>query len=148
MRTMIKAIAMLTAIAPTAARAADDTSTFFNGNQLYHACVGSQGERFICQGYVAGSVDQILAMQSMKVLPAPIICGMEAGSAVDIGQITDVVKNYLVAHPENRHYSTANIIFTDRTAQPHQAAVRVAEANNSAVVLPKNDCRSSIGYGG
>jgi hypothetical protein len=54
---------------------------FYSGNALYNECVGGSAQQLICQAYVAGAVDMMLS---------------------------PIVLNFLIAHPETRHYTAAS----------------------------------------
>jgi hypothetical protein len=71
---------------------------FMSGNELYTDCTASLDtmERHFCLGYVVGITDGSNFHGAMCV-----------PSGVTRDQITDVVTNYLRAHPEGRDHSAA-----------------------------------------
>jgi Rap1a immunity proteins len=82
-----------------------------DGNKLYARCTGKEdvmggklGELY-CFGYVRGIADAIvIATATGANLGKYTACiPTEAQS----GQLLDIVKNYLAAHPETRHFGAA-----------------------------------------
>jgi hypothetical protein len=93
MRAILMSVALATASIPHHAKA-----DFYDGNELFSHCIGeTYSERSRCQGYVAGVWD---SSDFDKVCPAP---------NVRLGQIVDVVKNYLRDRPEDRHFAAESL---------------------------------------
>jgi Rap1a immunity proteins len=114
MRTMIDAIAMLLAIGDTPAHAVDTPAHtvmgFYGGNALYEQCSGNNAlQQAACQGYIPGAF-----FQAMGLLPAKVATCKDRN--VTAGQLVDVVKNFLVAHPEQRQYGAADLVTTALTS--------------------------------
>jgi hypothetical protein len=95
------------------------------GNDVYAACadVGSEAKQGFCIGYIIGAWEGLIygagrafmsLDPSMKVddLNAMAFQVMQACPPADIenGQTVDVVKNYLSAHPQERHHTIRTII--------------------------------------
>lgn len=86
----MKALIACVAFVATSASA----QSFFNGNKLLGMMDGSPTEIAIAMGYIAGVAD--LASTNNQA------CFGNGG--VSIGQLRDLVKRYLEAAPEVRHY--------------------------------------------
>jgi hypothetical protein len=93
MRAILISAALATASIPHHAKA-----DFYSGNELYARCTGeTYSEMSLCQGYVAGVWDR---SDVDKVCPA---------TNARLGQIVDVVKNYLRDRPEDRHFAAESL---------------------------------------
>ena len=81
------------------------SSDFYTGNDLYEWC-GSAADQGLCLGYVGGAYDahqmHLNNRQDKKRLCVP--------GAVSLQQIVNVVKQYLVEHPEKRHFIAPMIV--------------------------------------
>jgi Ssp1 endopeptidase immunity protein Rap1a len=99
---LLKAILMLVVIGGAQAHA----DGFYSGNGLYNECVGNSEQQSVCLAYVAGAVDMMLSLQEFT--PNKLICNMD--KAVDNRQVSDIVRNYAIAHPERRHYTAASLV--------------------------------------
>ena len=100
---LLKAILMLVAIGGAQAHA---EVGFYSGNKLYNECVGNSEQQSIRLAYVAGAVDMMLALEQFT--PNKLICNMDA--AADTRQVSDIVRNYMIVHPESRHYTAASLV--------------------------------------
>lgn len=82
--------------------------SIFNGNQLFEFCDGSEQSQWpnYCGGYIVGVVDGLFVPDGGWARNN--ICIPVGGASTH--QIIDVVRNYLRAHPEVRHYTAASII--------------------------------------
>jgi hypothetical protein len=105
-------VGLLSLAAPTEAIAVEA----WNGNQLYTACTSDALEFvFACKSYIIGVGDLLdLARQYSKThaKPAAAVVGgwHVCMPLIDPEQAIDIVKNYLTAHPEERHYGAADIV--------------------------------------
>jgi hypothetical protein len=85
---------------------------FLDGNKLYELCDGNFGSTWFVMGVLDADASAVLGfdretgkafdLQKSICLPPDVIAG----------QAKDVVCKYLEDHPENRHYSAANIVLT------------------------------------
>jgi Rap1a immunity proteins len=105
MRNLIRAgFAILVVLSvPVPAALAAVTS----GNRLYESCAAKET---YCIGYITAVID---ALDFVKTSPAGgTFGGWEAcvPQGATIGQAIDIVTNWLVAHPEKRHFSGAGIV--------------------------------------
>ena len=71
---------------------------FRDGNRLLSEMNGNHGEKMYAMGYVSGVVD---------ALSGVTVCGP---STATLGQMFDMVKQYLEQYPANRHNSADRII--------------------------------------
>jgi hypothetical protein len=71
---------------------------FMNGNALYDACMNRDPNSF-CAGYIEGVAD----MASQVGLACLPIYSTKL-------QVTDMVKQYLTKHPEQRHYGASSTV--------------------------------------
>ena len=71
---------------------------FMSGNEVYEDCTGPKGppKMGICIGYVVG-ISDALNMDGSVCTPAN----------VTVGQVVDVIVNYLQANPKYRHISAS-----------------------------------------
>ena len=79
-------------------------TSFLSGNDLFHVCSnGRDVVRQLCEAYVEGVVDTVMAVNAMKTngYAIPSTCPPKEHLAPD--QVKDVVVQYLTAHPEKRH---------------------------------------------
>jgi hypothetical protein len=95
-------------LALVAAAQSAEVPMLFSGNELQRMCASRklEGEylnKGLCAGFIAGVVD----MASSPSTGGVRIC---APPKVTIGQYTDIVANFLDAHPEVRHYTGASIV--------------------------------------
>jgi hypothetical protein len=72
-----------------------------SGNALYVAC--SHGNVHFCAGYIAAIDDAARddALSGHRACPPP---------GMPLGQEIDVVKRFLTAHPEKRHFSASSLV--------------------------------------
>jgi hypothetical protein len=71
---------------------------FESGNKLLDQMNGSNMDRMYALGYVAGAVDAM--NNAVFCLPR----------SATVGQVNDMVKNYLTNVPQDRHFSADSII--------------------------------------
>ena len=95
------------------------SGAFVSGSTLYKSCAGSMtGDREYCLGYVLGVTDAMeLAIASGTPIGGWDTCIPTGSAGATAAQARDVVKSYLVAHPEGRRSSAAS-----------QAIIALAEA--------------------
>jgi hypothetical protein len=104
-RTRLVAMATAVALAclPTAARA-----DFATGNILWRFCNDPDPTTWVSYGYCAGYMSGVadIMMQSIPVF------GWRAclPETVSAAQATDVLKQFLNQHPEQRHYAAASLV--------------------------------------
>jgi hypothetical protein len=81
-------------------------TTFMSGNDLFDAC-GSPQRALVCFGYIEGIAD---AMQSTRNAGGSL-AGVRACLPEDatLGQLKDIVINFLRDHPETRHFTALSI---------------------------------------
>lgn len=84
---------------PTAASAAGES--FFTGNRRLDYC-NEPSES--CISYIAGVLDTLSLVGASEKIP--FLC---PASHIELAQATDVVINYLRAHPEKRQVSAASL---------------------------------------
>ena len=89
----MKRIIILAALACGAAHA-----EFYSGNDLWERLNGTEGQKYLALGYVAGVSD---------ALNNRVICMPSA----TMGQTRDIVKQYLENNPSLRHYSADSLIY-------------------------------------
>jgi hypothetical protein len=90
-----------------------DGATFESGNSLYEMCM-NQNKWFKCADYITGVAD-VLSMQNVNNVCLPKNAVVE--------QVVDVVKKYLIEHPESRHYSgMSEVMAALQTAFPCTAS--------------------------
>jgi hypothetical protein len=80
----------------------EHASNFYDGNQLHTLCGANGAQSSFCSGYITGVAD-ILQNQNANNICLP--------NNATVGQITDVVKKYLVDHPETRQYTAYSEVF-------------------------------------
>jgi len=88
--------AAVTAMLVARTAAAADITRFESGNTLLANCQSANNsyDRAYCDGYSAGVID---TLSTLKMICPPV-------GATD-QQVSDIIVNYLVAHPEWRHLS-------------------------------------------
>jgi Rap1a immunity proteins len=94
-------VAAVTAILVARTAAADAAVNFFEtGNSLLAQCQSANNsyDRAYCDGYSAGVID---TLSTLKMICPPV-------GATD-QQVSDIIVNYLVAHPEWRHYTAPSL---------------------------------------
>jgi hypothetical protein len=74
---------------------------FYSGRDLAQYC---QDDGF-CNGYVAGIIDAFAAASPSRMQDLCIPRG------ASVGQLVQIVRNYVNAHPENWHYSAASFVY-------------------------------------
>jgi Rap1a immunity proteins len=88
--------------------------SFKSGNDLLHDCqqpeMSSAG---ICMGYILGVLDMINTEQNSGNIEArlpkdEVVC---LPQTIDAWQVRDVVKKYLVDHPEERNLHAAQVVW-------------------------------------
>jgi hypothetical protein len=80
-------------------------ASFATGNKLLKDCQSTDVvERNLCLGYIAGIFDALdgntLDQQHRACLP----------KGVTIGQVSDIVVQWLQANPKDRHYAAAGLV--------------------------------------
>jgi hypothetical protein len=78
--------------------------SFTAGNDLKQLCE-STGDKLACQSYIRGAVDMMSSLGNFS----GSIC---VSGLVNLGQLQDVVENWLRDHPEKRHWTAAYIVET------------------------------------
>jgi hypothetical protein len=89
MKTLILSLALLA----TSAQA-----EFISGNKLYSQMSGTEGDRMMALGFVAGVHDAIDTV---------LVC---TPNAITIGQVRDMTSSYLSENPSIRHLSASAIV--------------------------------------
>ena len=87
------------------ARPAIGAGIFMTGNTLYKLCSSATDvQQATCVGYLVGGYDMFVmnAQRWKQSLCIP--------KDVSIGQVAEVVKKYLVVHPEERHFQAPVIV--------------------------------------
>ena len=92
---------------------------YLTGNELHWRCSGSDPvDRVLCMGYISGAASVLIDVDPFIARPTGTgtrLCVPQ----VPLGQMVDVVKVYLVAHPEKRHEAAwALVSFALREAFP------------------------------
>ena len=84
---------------PASSFSLDQTTSYKTSNELYEDCTAASGspEMAFCTGYVLGLSD-ILRTLKLECLPKDTA----------VGQIVDVVIDYLHDHPAARYYSASS----------------------------------------
>jgi hypothetical protein len=107
MRKIITGTALVLALGMAGAAHGETESSrsFFTGNQLLQSCQSADStERGFCLGFVAGIADMLMSGPSTGKLGACFPDG------VIVRQAMDVAVQYLVAHPEDRHFPAADLV--------------------------------------
>lgn len=73
-------------------------ASFYTGNDLFSKMNGDSYDKFVAAGYVMGVYDSL-----NKIL----FC---APANVTLGQVTDMVKQYLEVNPSRRHFSADSLM--------------------------------------
>ena len=71
---------------------------FYDGNALYEDMRGTTVEKAMALGYIMGAAD---AFRGISFCPQ---------ENVTSGQLNDMVRKYLIANPDKRHYSGDSIV--------------------------------------
>jgi hypothetical protein len=71
---------------------------FYDGNALYEEMRGTAIEKAMALGYIMGAAD---AFRGISFCPQ---------DNVTSGQLNDMVRRYLIANPDKRHYSADSIV--------------------------------------
>lgn len=102
---MIALVALALAVSAAAQETSDAELHYLDGNRLWDECrQTSEGPPTgSCQAYVLGVVDTMAASRQLQ----PGIC---LAATMTSGQLVDVVRRYLAAHPERRHFTAATIV--------------------------------------
>jgi hypothetical protein len=103
-------------VAVTLAATGTASATFKNGNDLYSECTAPtdwQRRYLFCYGYIEGiadaeDIEDLRASGFMDPKAKGNALCLPAG--VQLGQLKDVVVQYLVGHPERRHRSAAALV--------------------------------------
>lgn len=74
-------------------------AAFYTGNELHEKC--AETTPWFCMGFIAGVIDHSTGSLT-RVICLP--------TGVTIGQVMDVVVNYLDDHPERRHRAAEEIV--------------------------------------
>jgi hypothetical protein len=108
-------IAVLMAFALASGARAQSPKIFTTGNMLLVSCQhngAAEKASDICEAYIQGVVDSFDTAATIdrndRSRPAPAWC---VGQDIMIGQIGDVVLQYLVAHPKDRDMPAAALIY-------------------------------------
>jgi len=104
MMTRAKMIALALALLGTGNAGA----AFLDGRQLLEYCTGGgkQGAK-VCEGYVAGVVDSRLELHDREMLEKKFCLPVN----VDLGQVVQVVVNYLFDHPDELEYTANSTVY-------------------------------------
>ena len=89
---------MLVAVALSCHSVEDPAIAGTDGNKLFQACQNNDRLYGVCLGYVIGVED---------ALDGQLFC---VPTGVQAGQVIDVVKSYLLDHPEKRHLQAADLV--------------------------------------
>ena len=75
------------------------------GNDLHRHCsqTASDFNTGICLGYITGAVDVLSDAKLAGVYKNGFDIGCWSVTEIELGQLIDIVKKYLVDHPEERH---------------------------------------------
>jgi hypothetical protein len=80
-------------------------STFVTGNVLFQRCASPDGdELFKCAGYIEGAADAAGSRDGVNGYKARLPV------SVTLGQVKDVVSNFLIANAAIRHYPAAGLV--------------------------------------
>jgi hypothetical protein len=81
-------------------------SSLIDGNSLFRSCQenDSRAHWGACLGYVRGITDILLAGHQMNGVTACV------PRDVETGQVTDVVKQFLARHPDQRHLPAEGLV--------------------------------------
>lgn len=80
-----------------------DQKLLMYGNELHKNCSGGEAERFACLMYIMGAIDVMDSRPDLQAGCRP--------PGVLVGQSVDIVRKYLVVHPEVRHISAVALIW-------------------------------------
>jgi Rap1a immunity proteins len=98
MRNLLLGLAIL--LASVGVAAANKT-----GDELLNECKGAgpyaQTDIFLCVGYIDAIFD-LLALEKR-------LC-WRGGAVITVGEAVDVTRNYLIAHPETRHFRAIGLV--------------------------------------
>ncbi|WP_395622143.1 Rap1a/Tai family immunity protein [Sphingomonas daechungensis] len=84
--------------------------SYVSGNELFRQCEDKEPfGQTICAGYVAGAVDALEFARGIN--PKAVAICLPQNPAAERGQLTDVVRAYLAAHPERRQLGAATLTF-------------------------------------
>ena len=82
---------------------------YISGNELHRRCEAENGfDQTICTGYISGAVDMLQLAHGMN---KDVSVCLPEGPGAELGQLADVVRRYLAAHPELRHMGASSLIF-------------------------------------
>jgi len=111
MRRLLAAGAVIAAMMSISAVARADFAT---GNTLYDKCVAPEGsaELLYCAVYVSAISDAARGGVSHDGVAGPGVWGFKECSpeTATARQLVDIVKRYLVTHPENRHFGASVVV--------------------------------------
>lgn len=81
-------------------------ASFLDGNDLYARCAAPMGDVSLsfCNGYVAGISDALYEGNSVNGYKACIPSGPT------VGQMADVVRQFLAANPASRHKASEGLV--------------------------------------
>jgi hypothetical protein len=96
MRTPVAAVTVVCLIVGGGSAKAGDT-----GNELFKHCTTPNRGRAVCEAYIDGAVDAFSASDDTGICMP--------GSAT-YGQADGIVRKYLMAHPESRHFAASLLI--------------------------------------
>jgi hypothetical protein len=76
---------------------------FRSGNELYTECAAAGESQGFCGGYIAAIADVGSKVPVADVMICP-------SAKVTVGQVVDIVKQYLAVHPERRRFSASSLV--------------------------------------
>ena len=83
-------------------------NNFATGNDLYRLCSDQYDPaQMFCQGYVEGGAYAIDVVNSAKAHGIYTLACLPESGKVSVGQVRDIVVQWLTAHPERRHQPAA-----------------------------------------
>jgi hypothetical protein len=97
-------LVVLAALTVSSHAAGQGTVVFVNGSDLFRYCQDKDdGSRGLCNGYIAGVADATVGTQ---------ISGYRSCSPYGrtVGQVHDVVVQWLARHPQHRHKAAPGLI--------------------------------------
>jgi hypothetical protein len=99
---LFAAVAVVAALSISPLHAAEGIFSFMSGNALYEVCMS---QNLYCAGYIVGVADMVLTADSRGY--GSRVCVPADSTQV---QMVDVVKQFLIRHPEQRHYAAAGTV--------------------------------------
>ncbi|MBC8267155.1 MAG: hypothetical protein H8E36_00205 [Rhodospirillaceae bacterium] len=84
------------------------------GNDIHRHCSQQESEFYtgVCLGYITGAVDVLSDAKFAGAFINDFEIGCWSIAEIELGQLIDIVKKYLVDHPEERHNIATLIVLS------------------------------------